>query len=78
MTLKNKSLLQFDASQKVQEKKRYELQQSIEDERLNGHEHIYTDRLLKEEQVVCAVVMPSSKLKYQLKTTIFNAEIFAI
>jgi hypothetical protein len=35
---------------------------------------------LKEEQVGCAVVMPSSTLKYRLlpQTIIFNAEMFAI
>jgi hypothetical protein len=55
---------------------RAEMQQLIEDERLNEHEHIYTDGSLKEEQVV----MPSSTLKYRLipQTTIFNAEMFAI
>jgi ribonuclease HI len=57
------------------------VQQLIEDERLNEHEHIiYTDGSLKEEQVGCAVVMPSFTLKYRLfsQTTIFNAEMFAI
>jgi ribonuclease HI len=56
------------------------MQQLIEDERLNEHEHIYTDGSLKEEQVGCAVVMPSYTLKYRLlpQTTIFNAEMFAI
>jgi hypothetical protein len=47
----------------VQEKKGYEPRcQLIEDERLNEHEHIYTDGLLKEEQVGCAVVMLSPRL----------------
>jgi ribonuclease HI len=56
------------------------MQQSIEDERLNEHEHIYTDGSLKEEKVGCAVVTPSFTLKYRLlpQTTIFNAETFAI
>jgi ribonuclease HI len=56
------------------------MQQLIEDERLNEHEHIYTVGSLKEEQVGCVVVMPSSTLKYQLlpQTTIFNSEMFAI
>jgi hypothetical protein len=54
------------------------MQQLIE--RLNEHEHIYPDASLKEEKVGCAVVMPSSTLKYRLlpQTTIFNAEMFAI
>jgi hypothetical protein len=62
------------------EKIRAEMQQLIEDERLNEHEHIYTVGSLKEEQVGCVVVMPSSTLKYQLlpQTTIFNSEMFAI
>jgi hypothetical protein len=56
------------------------MQKLIKDERLNEHERIYTDGSLKEEQVGCAVVMPSYKLKYRLlpQTIIFNAEIFAI
>jgi hypothetical protein len=60
------------------ERIRAEMQQLIEDERLNEHEHIYTDGLLKEEQVGCAVVMLSSTLMYRLlpQTTIFNAEMF--
>jgi hypothetical protein len=45
---------------------RTEMQQLIEDERLNEYEHIYTDGSFKEEQVGCAVVMPSSTLKYRL------------
>jgi hypothetical protein len=47
------------------ERIRAEMQQLIEDERLNEHEHTYTDGSLKEEQVSCAVVIPSSTLKYQ-------------
>jgi hypothetical protein len=56
------------------------MQQLIEYERLNEHEHIYTDGSLKEEQVSCALETPSSKLKYRLlpQTTIWNAEMFAI
>jgi hypothetical protein len=59
---------------------RTEMQQLIEEERLNEHQHIYTDGSLKEQQVGCAVVMPSSTLKYRLipQTTSFNAEMFAI
>jgi hypothetical protein len=53
------------------------MQQLIKDERLNEHEH--TDGFLKEEQLGCAIAMPSSTLKYRLlpQTTIFNAEMFA-
>jgi hypothetical protein len=62
------------------ERIRTEMQQLIKDERLNEHEHIYTDGSLMEEQVGCAVVIPSSTLKYRLlpQTTIFNGEMFAI
>jgi ribonuclease HI len=56
------------------------MQQLIEYERLNEHEHIYTDGSLKEEQVSFALVMPSSTLKYRVlpQTTIWNAKMFAI
>jgi hypothetical protein len=62
------------------EKVRAEMQQLIEDERLNEYEDIYTDGSLKAEQVGCAVEIPSSTLKYRLlpQTTIFNPEMFAI
>jgi hypothetical protein len=62
------------------ERIRAEMQQLIEDERLNEHEHIYTDRSLKEEQVGCALVMLFYTFKYRLlpQTKIFNAEMFAI
>jgi hypothetical protein len=60
-------------------KKGYErMQQLIKDERLNEHEHIYTDESLKEKQVGCAVVMPTLKNRLLPQTTIFNAEMFAI
>jgi hypothetical protein len=73
MTLKNKSLFHF-------ERIRAEMQQIIEDERLNEHEHIYTDVSLKDGQVGCEVVMPSYTLNYRLlpQATIFNAKMFAI
>jgi hypothetical protein len=53
---------------------RADMHQLIEDVRLNEHDHIYTYGSLKEEQVGCAVVMPSSALKYRFlpQTTIFN------
>jgi hypothetical protein len=41
---------------------RAEMQQLIEDERLNGYEHIYTDGSLKDEQVGCAIVTTNDNL----------------
>jgi ribonuclease HI len=88
LTLRRQSLWMTEPEKQIRclpkgagkERIRAEMQQLIEDERLNEHEHIYTDGSLKEEQVGCAVVMPSYTLKYRLlpQTTIFNAEIFAI
>jgi hypothetical protein len=58
------------------ERIRAEKRQVIENEVHSDYESIYTDGSLKEEQVGCAVVLPTATLKYRLlpQTAIFNAE----
>jgi hypothetical protein len=65
----------------VQEKKGYEMQRLIEDERLNEHEHIYTDRSLKgRKSGLCGsnALFHAKVLIVTTQTAIFNAKMFVI
>jgi hypothetical protein len=74
LTLRRQSLWMTDPEKQIlislrclpkgagKERIRAEIQQLIEDERLNEHENIYTDGSLKEEQAGCAVVMSPPRL----------------